>query len=113
MQLAARLREAVDAGPDEPLADRLDARLTEQAATFGPAEFRAVLLEQSVGQLSPGEAMDLGRTLISERRVLRLEGGALTTRTVRASEEAIERRFARLAALTAHDVGVAGARERG
>ena len=104
-QLAARLREAIDAGPEQPLADLVEARLTEQAATFGAGEFRAVLLEQSVGQLSPGEALDLGRTLIADRRVLRLEGGTLTTRAVRASEEAIEGRFARLAAPAARDVG--------
>jgi conjugative relaxase-like TrwC/TraI family protein len=96
-ELTSRLREAVDSAPDQLLESRLDARLTERSATFAPGEFRAVLLEQSVGQLSPDEALELGQTLISDRRVLRLKGGSLTTRTVRASEEAIEGRFARLA----------------
>ena len=104
-QLATQLREAVDSGPERPVADRLDARLTERAATFAPGEFRAVLLEQSVGELAPGEAMELGRTLIADRRVLRLAGGALTTRAVRESEEAIESRFARLAGPADRDVG--------
>ncbi len=104
-ELSLRLRQAVDAAPDRSLESRIDTRLTERAATFAPAEFRAVLLEQSVGQLSPGEALKLGRTLISDRRVLRLKGGAMTTREVRASEEAIESRFARMAVPADRDVG--------
>jgi hypothetical protein len=39
-----------------PLADRVEERLTERAATFEPRELRAVLLEQSVGDLTPSEA---------------------------------------------------------
>ena len=43
---------------ERALEDRVEERLTERAATFEPGEFRAVLLEQSVGELSPREALD-------------------------------------------------------
>jgi conjugative relaxase-like TrwC/TraI family protein len=88
-----------------PLEDRVEERLTERAATFEPGEFRAVLLEQSVGELSPSEALAFSRAMIAERRVLPLEGGLMTTLAVRAREQAIERRFAALAEHGARDVG--------
>jgi hypothetical protein len=88
-----------------PLADRVEQRLTERAATFEPGELRAVLLEQSVGDLSPREALAFTATMIAERRVLPLEGGLMTTLTVRAREEAIERRFTVLAEGTGRDLG--------
>ncbi len=95
-----------------PLEDRVEERLTERAATFEPGEFRAVLLEQSVGELSPREALDLSRAMIAERRVLPLEGGLMTTLAVRAREQAIERRFAALASDGGRDVGDRGPRAR-
>jgi hypothetical protein len=79
------------------LEDRVEERLTERAATFEPGEFRAVLLEQSVGELPPREALAFSRAMIAERRVLPLEGGLMTTLAVRAREQAIERRFTGLA----------------
>ncbi len=88
-----------------PLADRVEERLTERAATFQAGELRAVLLEQSTGELSPREALVFSRAMIAERRVLPLEGGLMTTLTVRAREEAIERRFATFAEDAARDVG--------
>ena len=87
------------------LADRVEERLTERAATFEPGEFRAVLLEQSVGELSPREALAFSRTMIADRRVLPLEGGVMTTLAIRAREQAIERRFSELAEATGRDVG--------
>ena len=97
-----------EAGPavQAPLEDRVEQRLTERTATFEPGEFRAVLLEQSVGELSPREALDLSRAMIAERRVLPLEGGLMTTLAVRAREQAIERRFTALAAAGGRDVWV-------
>src|ERR1700722_15085075 len=88
-----------------PLADRFEEHLTERAATFEPGEFRAVLLEQSVGDLSPREALAFAGTMIAERRVLPLEGGQMTTLTVRAREPTIERRFTTLAEDAGRDVG--------
>ncbi len=88
-----------------PLEDRVEQRLTERAATFEPGEFRAVLLEQSVGELSPRQALDRARGMIAERRVLPLEGGVMTTLAVRAREQAIERRFTTLAGAGGRDVG--------
>ncbi len=94
------------AAPDEgALEDRVEQRLTERAATFEPGELRAVLLEQSVGELSPRQALDHAAAMIAERRVLPLEGGVMTTLTVRAREQAIERRVTTLAATTGRDVG--------
>ena len=100
------LGATVEPPPERPLEDRVEQRLTERAATFEPGEFRAVLLEQSVGELSPHEALDLSRAMIAERRVLPLEGGLMTTLAVRAREQAIERRFTALAASGGRDVGV-------
>ncbi|MFI5003470.1 MAG: MobF family relaxase [Solirubrobacterales bacterium] len=91
--------------PERALEDRVEERLTERAATFQASEFRAVLLEQSVGELSPHEALDFSRAMIAERRVLPLEGGLMTTLAVRAREQAIERRFTRLAGAGGRDVG--------
>ncbi len=91
--------------PERALSDRVEERLTERAATFEPGEFRAVLLEQSVGELSPREALAFSRSMIAERRVLPLEGGLMTTLAVRAREQAIERRFTKLAQMADRDVG--------
>ncbi len=90
---------------ERALENRVEERLTEHAATFKPGEFRAVLLEQSVGELSPQKALDFSRAMIAERRVLPLQGGVMTTLTVRAREQAIERRFAILATTSDRDVG--------
>jgi conjugative relaxase-like TrwC/TraI family protein len=103
---AARVHGAeVERTPEGSLEDRVEQRLTEQAATFEPGELRAVLLEQSAGELSPQEALDRARAMIAERRVLPLEGGLMTTLTVRAREQAIERRFTTLARGGGRDVG--------
>ncbi len=113
-ETAARFQAPTERSPSEaervlenrrPLADRVEERLTERAATFEPRELRAVLLEQSVGDLSPREALAFSKTMIAERRVLPLEGGLMTTLTVRAREEAIERRFTLLAQGAGRDVG--------
>jgi conjugative relaxase-like TrwC/TraI family protein len=102
---ARLLGEARGSRPEGALSDRVEERLTERAATFEPGEFRAVLLEQSVGELAPKEALDFSRAMIAERRVLPLEGGLMTTLAVRAREQAIERRFTKLAQAADRDVG--------
>jgi conjugative relaxase-like TrwC/TraI family protein len=91
--------------PEDALDGRVAGRLTERAATFLPGEFRAVLLEQSVGDLSPREALAFSRTMIAERQVLRLEGGLMTTHTVRRREQEIESRCRELAKASDRDVG--------
>ena len=90
---------------ERPLQARVEDRLTERAATFEPGEFRSVLFEQAVGELSPREAVAFSQRMITERRVLLLEGGLMTTRAVRDREEAIERRFAALATMGGREVG--------
>jgi conjugative relaxase-like TrwC/TraI family protein len=87
------------------LEDRVEERLTECAATFEPGELRAVLLEQSTGELAPTDALVRARGMIAERRILPLEGGRMTTLAVRAKEEAIERRVNQLAQPAGRDVG--------
>jgi len=87
------------------LEDRVEERLTERAATFEPGELRAVLLEQSAGELGPADALVRARGMVAERRVLPLEGGRMTTLAIRAKEQAIERNFARLAKPAGRDVG--------
>jgi conjugative relaxase-like TrwC/TraI family protein len=101
---AANMRKA-NAAPERVLEDRVEERLTERAATFEPGELRAVLLEQSVGELAPTEALALSKRMIAERRILPLEGGLMTTLAVRAREQTIERRFGELADPAGRDVG--------
>jgi conjugative relaxase-like TrwC/TraI family protein len=91
--------------PERALEDRVEARLTQRAATFEPGELRTVLLEQSVGELAPTEALALSRRMIAERRILPLEDGLMTTLALRAREQTIERRFTRLANPAGRDVG--------
>jgi conjugative relaxase-like TrwC/TraI family protein len=91
---------------DRPLlADRVEERLTERAATFPARELRAAVLEQSVGNLASRQALQVAREMITERRVLPLEGDVMTTLAVRAREQAIERRFHILAGRAGRDVG--------
>jgi conjugative relaxase-like TrwC/TraI family protein len=91
--------------PERALEDRVEERLTERAATFEPRELRAALLEQSVGELSPQQAVARATAMIAERRIVPLEGGRMTTLAVRAKEQAIERRVARLAEPADREVG--------
>jgi len=99
-------RAHVGVAPDRGgLEDRVEKRLTERAATFEPGELRAAVLEESVGELSPRAALDRATGMVSERRVLPLEGGLMTTLSIRAREQAIERRIAVLAADAQRDVG--------
>jgi len=91
--------------PERALEDRVEERLTERAATFEPRELRAALLEQSVGELSPQQALAHATAMIAERRILPLEGGRMTTLAVRAKEQAIEQRVARLAEPADREVG--------
>jgi conjugative relaxase-like TrwC/TraI family protein len=87
------------------LEDRVEARLTERAATFEAGELRAVLLEQSAGELAPEQALAKVGEMIAERRVLPLEGGRMTTLAIRAKEQAVERRITQLATPAGRDVG--------
>ncbi len=99
-------RETTGVAPVEvALEDRVEQRLTERAATFEAGELRAVLLEQSVGELPPRQALTRARTMVAERRILPLENGLLTTLAVRAREQAIERRFGELSTAAGRDVG--------
>lgn len=102
---AQRSRELHAPAPEAALEDRVEARLTEQSATFTRSELRAVLLEQSVGDLTPDQALTKGREMIEQRRILPLEGDLLTTLTVRAAEQAIERRVAEMAKPADREVG--------
>jgi conjugative relaxase-like TrwC/TraI family protein len=98
-------RPGVGFRDERALEDRVEERLTERAATFEPGELRAVALEQSVGELTPEQALAGSRAMIAERRVLPLEGGRMTTLAVRAREQAIERRITQLAQPAGRDVG--------
>ena len=87
------------------IAERIEASLTGREAVFQARELRAVVLEQSAGELSPDEALAVAREMVRERRVLTLEGGRMTTLAVRAQEQAIERRAAQLSRPAGRDVG--------
>ena len=78
------------------LEDRVEQGLTEQAATFEPGEFRAVLLEQSVGELSPGEALDLStpRSPRSASTTASSRSGARRRRATRSTAHSTARRRA-------------------
>ena len=90
---------------ERPVEDRIEARLVEREAVFEAGLLRAVALEQTAGDLSPQQALDTARAMVSERRILTLEGGRMTTLAVRAQEEAIERRADELARPANIDVG--------
>ena len=85
--------------------DRIEERLTERHAVFELRDLHTVVLEQTAGELSPHEALQVARQMIQDRRVLTLEGGRMTTLAVRAQEQAIERRAAILARPAGRDVG--------
>jgi AAA domain/TrwC relaxase len=90
---------------ERPVEDRLEERLTEHHAVFDPGVLRAVALEQTAGELAPDLALTTARDMAAERLVIPLEGGRMTTLTIRAQEQAIERRAAQLAQPAARDVG--------
>ncbi len=93
------------ASPEQALEDRIEAKLTEQAAVFDAGALRTVALEQTAGEMSPDEALAVAHEMVADRRVLSLEGGRMTTLAVRAQEEAIERRSGLLAQPSGRDVG--------
>jgi ATP-dependent exoDNAse (exonuclease V) alpha subunit len=88
-----------------PVEDRIESRLTERHAVFELRDLHTVALEQTAGELTPHEALDVAGQMIRDRRVLTLEGGRMTTLAVRAQEQAIERRAATLAQPAERDVG--------
>ncbi len=85
--------------------DRIEERLTERHAVFELRDLHTIALEQTAGELTPHEALDVAREMIQDRRVLTLEGGRMTTLAVRAQEQAIERRAAILGRPSGRDVG--------
>ena len=90
---------------ERAIEDRVEAKLTEQHAVFEERDLRAVVLEQTAGEIAPDQALGIARGMIRDRRVLTLEGGRMTTLAVRAQEQAIERRATQLAQPAGRDVG--------
>jgi conjugative relaxase-like TrwC/TraI family protein len=102
----ARGIEEDRAAPVERSLEQLvERRLTEHAATFSPAELRATMLEQSAGELPPDQALSRAREMIASRAVLPLQGGRMTTLSLRAQEQQVARRLAELAQPAGRDVG--------
>ena len=102
---AARLISAPEPRPNpRQLADRVEERLTERAATFEPRELRATALEQAAGELPPDRALQTAREMVHERRVLPLEGGLMTTLEIRAKEQTIDRQITDLAQPAGRDI---------
>jgi conjugative relaxase-like TrwC/TraI family protein len=99
------LGESQPPANSRPVEDRIEERLTERHAVFEARDLYTVALEQTAGELSPREALDIARSMVRDRRVLTLEGGRMTTLAVRAQEQAIERRAANLARPAGRDVG--------
>lgn len=73
---------------------RVEQTLTIDRATFQARELRAAALEQAAGTLAPETALRRVGELRDAGRVLRLEGGAFTTRTLRSMELSIAQRAA-------------------
>ena len=90
---------------ERAIEDRVEVKLTEQHAVFQAGDLRAVVLEQAAGELAPDEALAIAQEIVRDRRVLTLEGGRMTTLTVRAQEQAIERRATQLAQPASRDMG--------
>ncbi len=55
--------------------------------------------------MPPEKALTIAKEMVSDRRVLTLEGGQMTTLAVRAQEQAIERRATQLAMPAGRDIG--------
>jgi conjugative relaxase-like TrwC/TraI family protein len=113
--LTAQLRDAAGSRREGRLGDRVEHKLSERAATFHAGEFRAVMFEESVGELSPTEALVVSDAMIAQRRVLRLEAGLMTTSAIRSREKTIEARLRAFAKASGRDVGEAarvGVRDR-
>ncbi len=91
--------------PERSAQERIDETLTEQHAIFTAPELRAVALEQTTGEMPPDMALTVIRDMLSDRQILTLQGGHMTTLKVRAQEQAIERRAAALARSAGRDVG--------
>ncbi len=90
-----------------PVEDRIEARLIEHKAIFEAKDLRTVALEQTAGEMPPHQALMIAREMVRDRRILTLQGGQMTTLAIRAQEQAIERRAARLAQPAGRDVGQA------
>ncbi|MHB1833469.1 MAG: MobF family relaxase [Solirubrobacteraceae bacterium] len=88
-----------------PFAERVENSVTADRAVFEPRQLRASALEQAAGELSPEHALAAMGEMIAERRILPLAGERLTTLTVRAREQAIERHATSLAKPAGRDVG--------
>ncbi len=99
------LGESQPQASTRPVEDRIEERLTERHAVFEARDLYTVALEQTAGERSPREALDIARSMVRDRRVLTLEGGRMTTLAVRAQEQAIERRAAKLVKPAGRDVG--------
>lgn len=93
--------------------DRIEQALTERQAVFELRDLHRAALEQTVGEMAPNQALGLAREMIRERRILTLEGGHFTTLSVRAQEQAIERRTRTLSTPAGRDVGESVRRSAG
>jgi len=96
---------------EQTLEDRVEHRLTDHAATFERRDFRAVLFEQAVGELSPSGALEAADRMLADGEIVPLAGGLMTTRAIRDRERAIERCVISLAARHGRDVGERARRE--
>ena len=103
-ELTRLLASAEVSSREEALQDRVEHRLTDRAATFERRDFRSVLFEQAVGELSPTDALSTADRMLADGRVLSLPGGVMTTRGIRNRERAVERRVESLAVQDGRDV---------
>jgi conjugative relaxase-like TrwC/TraI family protein len=85
------------AGRAGAAADRVEAKLTQYAATFDARHLDAVSLEQTVGEQAPNDALRLRDRLLDERAIVELDEGVLTTLVIRQQEIRIQTHLARLA----------------
>lgn len=87
------------------LAERVERSLTSDRPVFEVKDLRASVFEQTAGELAPEEALDAAREMVADRRILPLEGGRMTTLSVRAREQAVERHAMSLSRPAGRDVG--------
>ena len=73
-------------GRDVGWGERVEQALTAERSTFGARELRATALEQAAGTMSAGDALRRVDGLLDSGQLIALEGGRLTTRTIRAKE---------------------------
>ncbi|MGH2879971.1 MAG: MobF family relaxase [Solirubrobacteraceae bacterium] len=99
-------------GDDLDWRRRVTDSLTGERATFSERELRASVLEQTVGQSTPEQAIEQARTLAASTEIVQLADGLMSTREIREMEVAVKDRIEAMANTRSGNMVGEQARER-